>query len=181
MSLESLLNGTRISGIGAETSRSNVGISRQELASMLARAEESREVKDLYLGVINDTLFGKAMSQVMSAMGYHERTPDHYTVLDLPSHVGAATIKLKDASGKEVVVLAYNSKYMGSIRNNPLMRLYVALHEHGHVRGEHSESATDGLVKKASNSVRNFLASLYDRARAVENYASQRQLAQRGT
>jgi len=163
------------------------GISQQELADMLANAQESQEVRDIYLSAINNTLFGKAMNTVMSAMGYRERAPDHYTVLDLPDYIGAATITLKDKLGKEIVILAYNSKYMESIRHNPFMRLYVNLHEHGHIRGEGSEASTEGLVGKAANYVRSFLASLYREidgmkkgAEAIGNYALQRQALQAG-
>ena len=190
MSLETLLKrfaAERMPYGNAVFSKSNAGISQQELADTLAGAEESKEVRDIYLSVTKNTLFGKAMDRVMDSMGYERKIPDHYTVLDLPEQVGAATIILKDNSGKEVIVLAYNSKYMESIRNNPFMMLYINLHEHGHIRGERSEALTEGLVGKAANYVQNFLVylnkgidSMKKSAEAIGNYASQRQALQTG-
>lgn len=43
-----------------------LGISQQELADMLASAKESQEVRDIYLSVINNTLFGKAANYVQN-------------------------------------------------------------------------------------------------------------------
>src|SRR3989338_1078927 len=190
MSLETLLKrfaAERMPYGNAVFSKSNAGISQQELADTLAGAEESKEVRDIYLSVTKNTLFGKAMDRVMDSMGYERKIPDHYTVLDLPEQVGAATIILKDNSGKEVIVLAYNSKYMESIRNNPFMMLYINLHEHGHIRGERSEALTEGLVGKAANYVQNFLVYLYNGmdslkkgAATIRDYAYQRKALQAG-
>lgn len=190
MTLEALINrifATRIQYSNVVPPKSNAGISQQELTDMLANAEESQEVRDIYLGVTKGTLFGKAMDTIMDAMGYERKIPDHYTILDLPEHIGAATITLKDNLGKEIIILAYNSKYMESMRNNPFIRLYVNLHEHGHIRGERSEASTEGIVGKAANYVQNFLAYLYNGidsmkkgAAAIEDYAYKRQALQAG-
>ena len=76
---------------------------------------------------------------------------------------------------------------MESIRNNPFMRLYVNLHEHGHIRGERSEALTEGLVGKAANYVQNFLEYLYNGmdslkkgAATIRDYAYQRKALQAG-
>src|SRR3989338_2479506 len=192
MTLETLLKEVfataRMQYSNAVPSKSNtVGISQQELADMLASAEESQEVRGIYLSVTKNTLFGKAMDRVMDVMGYERKIPDHYTILDLPQHVGAATITLKDNFGNETIILAYNSKYMESIRNNPFMRLYVNLHEHGYIRGERSEALTEGLVGKAANYVQNFLEYLYNGmdslkkgAATIRDYAYQRKALQAG-
>jgi hypothetical protein len=163
----------------------NISLDHENIVNQLRNAAESREVRQMYLGDIN-SIFGRAMNKVLDWRGYQKRMPDHYAYLDLPEQVMAATITTND--GK--VILAYNRKHAEKIRNNKLLRIYVNLHEHGHVRGEPSESFTEGLVGDAAYLVRKSLQPLYrwskkaqevvQNAINIERYAAARQSVQYG-
>lgn len=158
-------------------------ISQRELAEQLSNATESQEVKDIYLRDMN-SIFGRALNKILDSRGYKEKTPDHYTYLDLPKEIIAATITVSDGR----TILAYNQKHRDKLRNNDLFRMYINLHEHGHIRGEKSESKTEGLVKDSARYLSNLLSKvtgdvkeLLKQSLNIEEYAKHRQAAQYGT
>lgn len=160
-------------------------LNHDDLIRQLQDATESKEVRRMYLGDIS-SIFGRALNKVMDWRGYQKRMPDHYTYLDLPEQVMAATITADNGT----IILAYNIKHAEKLRNNALLRKYVNLHEHGHVRREHSESQTEGLVGDAAYLVRKALQPIYewskrareafDNALAIQHYAAAREAAQYG-
>lgn len=139
----------------------NTGLSQEKLKDLLQNAKADGEVESLYKKDVQESQIGKALKQVKKWKGYDsERMPDFYTKLDLPDRVMAATIKTYDPStGQNKVIMAYNTKYMDKLRSNSLQRLYVNLHEHGHVGGEHDESRTEGLVRDASTLAKSWLTT----------------------
>ena len=158
----------------------------QEVGRQLSQAKESDEVKKLYLRDIGGT-FGISLDKLLDAGGYSKKTPDKYHYLNLPDYIIAATIILGDGT----TILAYNQKHAEMFKNNPLMRMYVNLHEHAHIRGELSESHTEGLVGDAARAVRGIPAYLWNKAGGIyekickealkiEGHALYRQLAYGG-
>lgn len=135
MSLEALVN----NGSGSFT--------KQELGAVI-QANNSPEVRNSYLSDING-IFGKALNLILSMRGYKNKMPDHYIYLNMPEKILAATIISSDGN----TILAYNKKHADEFASNPLLRLYVNLHEHAHVRGEKSEHAVDGFVGKAARKI----------------------------
>jgi len=160
-------------------------LNHDNLVRQLKNATESPEVRQAYLRDM-DNIFGRALNKVLDWRGYARKMPDHYTILDLPEQVMAATITANDGT----VILAYNRKHADKLMSNRLLGLYVNLHEHGHVRGERSESSTEGLVGDAAYWVRKALQPFYrvsqkardivDQAIAVEIYAVEGAQAQYG-
>lgn len=173
--------------------KEGIGIEQKDLAEKLKNATEARDVRDLYQRDING-IFGKALNKVLDWKKYDRRMPDHYVWLDMPEQAMAATIKGVDEKGRETTILAYNSKHRERLLNNRFLRLYVNLHEHGHVRGEHSEEYTEGLVgdaarqikkgieylAKLSRGIPNKLKGLYQQATQIAELADQRAYAQAG-
>jgi hypothetical protein len=186
MSLESLVDLVNNGISSVESSLFSDGVmDKDTLMQRLNDAVESPDVRSMYLKDMN-SVSGRALNWILSRKGYQEKIPDHYTWLDLPEHVMAATIKTDNGA----VILAYNSKYEQSLKSNPLARLYINLHEHAHVRGEHSESHTEGLVKDAAHYLRKAIEplyglgrkfrELYDNAARIEQTAAHRQEMQYG-
>ena len=197
MSLESLIRGSNLitkvtlapkqylNNILSVNTYGKPNLDQKELMGQLRNATESREVRQMYLKDINSR-FGRALDKVLDIRGYKKKMPDHYTYLDMPEQVMAATITAEN--GK--VILAYNIKHAAKLRSNKLLRKYVNLHEHGHVRGEHSESSTEGLVRDAANAVIGKFQDFYrwsrrareivNNALAIGQYAAAREAAQYG-
>lgn len=204
MSLEGLINNVETNTLEARATylatylgtsfaeTSSAGLSEEQLLRQLSNATESREVRDSYLSSVN-SLPGKVLRGVLRMRGYRHREPDHYVYLDLPEHVGAATIKVKTSEGYKII-LAHNSKHASKLRSNPLQRLYVNLHEYAHITGEHSESRTDELVADAFGNLASKVEKAYgwlakipgsirnavDTLRGLEQYARMRAAAQYG-
>ncbi len=128
----------------------------KSIIAKLADAKESEEVKQLYQGDIQ-SFYGKSMNFALDKAGKPNKQPDHYVYMDLPKNVIAAVIHL---DGK--IILAYNSLYAGDLRNNGVLRTYVNMHEHAHIRGVFSESYTEGLVKDAAKYLQVMLGQKYD-------------------
>lgn len=126
-------------------------IDKEDLAKQLEAAEESSEVRDLYLKDMG-SIAGRAANKVMDLISmtgikrYERRVPDHYVYLDLPDEAGAVTIHTNDGR----VILGYNRKHADSIRSNPFIRKYINLHENAHIRGEHSEEGAETIVAKGA-------------------------------
>ena len=177
MSLESVVSNSF--GANDELGRAlNDGV----VAEVVDGSFSSKEVRNLYERDIGG-VFGRALNKVLDWRGYERVMPDHYVYLDLPASAVAATIKTR--TGK--TILAYNLKHKNQLRTDRFLRLYVNLHEHGHVRGEHSESFTESLVGDAARYVRKAVAPLkgfarnvYKQALQLEIVARQRAIAQYG-
>ena len=155
----------------------------REIEWQLLRAKESEEVRSLYLKDIGGT-FGISLDKLLDARGYRKKAPDKYYYLNLPEYIIAATIIIDDGT----TILAYNQKYAEMFRKKTLMRTYVNLHEHAHIRGELSESHTEGLVGDAARAAKEIPAyllnkagevykNIYQKARQIEEYSRYRQLA----
>ena len=151
MSLADLLKSSRnnrhqeIDAFKTDLERRLCFSSKEEFYKEFIQPIESAELKNFYVNSINSFL-GKSLEFLLDKKGYARRMPDYYVYLDMPGPILAATIKISDGT----TILAYNQRHADLLRNNPLQRLYVNLHEHAHVRGIMSEAQTDAAVENAA-------------------------------
>jgi len=187
MSLDELLTHSGIAGV---SERNLVGtdskISQEQILRILSGAEESKEVRGFYQSDVEGSILGRALNFILDRKGYEKAMPDHYVWLDLDDNVGAVTITLDNGTR----IVGYNKNHQDRIRKNPMHRMYLALHEHTHIRGEYSEAKTDGNVKDAAlmtaqtaynkilSLVPNNLKEILNKALGIAEYASMRERAQ---
>ena len=202
MSLEERINAAGISDIHYTTAPSsflnglvsrlsrqsyNQQISEADVLRQMEYAPESREVEQDYQAAMNHPL-GKALNYVLNLARKQSKTPERYIYMEMTDNIAGMTIT--ESNGK--VTLAINDRYKGNIP------MYIMWHEQGHIRGERSESETDGYVgdaaflianavedEKNKSGVKGWLRSVFDKAKheliQLGNYARQRQSIQYGT
>ncbi|MFH1642522.1 MAG: hypothetical protein ABIC04_06525 [Nanoarchaeota archaeon] len=190
MNLEARLERISNDGITGLTvdkvlSYGNINWDNETMMQKLQTAVHSDWVKKHYHNMV-DGYLGRFVKNRLSRSAKYaiNKKPDAYLLMDLPDNVLASVIKLelkdpKTNLHKQYNILAYNRAHKTRIALHPIDRFYVPLHEFVHLAGEHSEAGTEGLLKDAFNSAKNYLGGgLKKLANNLAQYAQQRQLAQ---